>query len=124
MTTLAILLPALFLAISVAPASQTPKDLPKPMSKATGTFEVKAAPTTHAPDPTLGSYSLDKVYHGDMDGTGKGEMLSAGDPASGNAGYVAMERFTGTLAGKAGTFAIIIDAAKHNYTLDYAFSAK
>lgn len=77
------------------------------MNHATGTFEVKVAPTNHAPDPSLGSFSLDKVYHGDLEGAGKGEMLSAGDPAKGNAGYVAIERVNGTLAGKQGSFAIM-----------------
>ena len=32
-------------------------------------------------------------------------MLSAGDPAKGSAGYVALEAFTGTLHGREGTFA-------------------
>ena len=77
---------------------------------ATGTFEVKMAPTGHPPDPTLGSHSLDKQYRGDLEATAKGEMLSAGDPASGNAGYVAIERVTGQLAGKAGTFALMQSA--------------
>lgn len=74
---------------------------------ASGTFEVKVAPTGHAPDPTLASLSLDKQYHGDLEATAKGEMLSAGNPATGNAGYVAIERVTGKLAGKTGTFALI-----------------
>jgi hypothetical protein len=33
-------------------------------------------------------------------------MLSAGDPAKGNAGYVAIEQVTGKLAGHAGSFAL------------------
>lgn len=74
---------------------------------AAGTFEVKVVPTTHAPDEGLGSFSLDKQYHGDLEGSAKGEMLSAGDPKTGNAGYVAMEKVTGKLAGKAGTFALM-----------------
>jgi hypothetical protein len=77
------------------------------MNHAMGTFEVKMAPTNHAPDGSLGSFTLEKVYHGDFEGTGKGEMLSAGDPARGNAGYVAIERVNGVLAGKQGTFAIM-----------------
>jgi len=88
-----------------APAKESP------MTHASGTFDVKSAPTDHAPDPSLGSYSLDKVYHGDLEATGKGEMLSAGDPSTGNAGYVAIERIAGTLGGpsgtKTGTFAVM-----------------
>lgn len=74
---------------------------------ASGTFDVKIAPTDHAPDPTLASHSLNKQYRGDLEATAKGEMLSAGDPTNGNAGYVAIERVSGTLAGKTGTFALM-----------------
>jgi len=77
------------------------------MIHSTGTFEVKIALTDHAPDSTLASHSIDKQYRGDLEATAKGEMLSAGDPATGNGGYVAIERVTGKLAGKAGTFALI-----------------
>ncbi len=77
------------------------------MIHAKGTFEVKVAPTNHPPDSSLSSYSLDKTYHGDLEALGKGEMLSAGDPATGNAGYVAIERVTGKLNGKTGTFALM-----------------
>lgn len=104
---LALLLPLLNAQTTpVAPAA-TPAAKGTAMVQASGTFEVKMAPTGHAPDATLGSMSLDKVFHGELEGTSKGEMLSAGDPATGNAGYVAMERVTGTLAGKTGTFALM-----------------
>jgi hypothetical protein len=33
-------------------------------------------------------------------------MLGAGDPSSGNAGYVAVEQVTGTLQGHTGSFAL------------------
>jgi hypothetical protein len=33
-------------------------------------------------------------------------MLAAGEPAKGNAGYVAIEQVTGTLAGHTGSFAL------------------
>jgi hypothetical protein len=74
---------------------------------ATGTFDVKMAPGNTAPAENVGRMSLDKTYHGDLDAIGKGEMLSAGDPATGNAGYVAIERVTGTLNGKKGSFAVM-----------------
>jgi hypothetical protein len=54
----------------------------------------------------IGRYSLVKQYHGDLDATSKGEMLGAGDPSSGNAGYVAIEQVTGTLHGHTGSFAL------------------
>jgi hypothetical protein len=42
--------------------------------------------------------------HGDLEATSKGQMLTAGTPAKGSAGYVAIERVSGTLHGRTGTF--------------------
>jgi len=50
--------------------------------------------------------SLDKQFHGDLEGTSKGEMLAVQSGVQGSAGYVAMERVTGTLAGRSGTFVL------------------
>jgi hypothetical protein len=76
---------------------------------AEGTFDAKTTPLA-ADDATMGTligrYSLVKQYHGDLEGTAKGEMLSAGDPSTGNAGYVAIEQVTGTLHGHTGSFAL------------------
>ena len=78
------------------------------MSHASGTFEVKMTP--QAPDengePTVGRMSLDKQFHGDLEGTSKGQMLAVRSDVEGSAGYVAMERVTGTLQGKTGSFAL------------------
>ncbi len=76
---------------------------------ATGTFEVKLAPQSLAhpqADSALGRMSLDKVFSGDLQGTSEGEMLTAGSPAKGSAGYVAIERVSGTLDGRTGTFVL------------------
>ena len=73
------------------------------MARATGTFKVKLVPLT-ALDAVPGRMSIDKQFHGDLEGTSKGEMLMAGNPAGGSAGYVAIELVTGTLAGRSGTF--------------------
>lgn len=75
--------------------------------RATGTFEVKLTPQSmvHA-DTGLARRSIDKRFTGDLEGESQGEMLSAGNPAAGMAGYVAMETVTGKLAGRAGTFAL------------------
>ena len=75
---------------------------------AKGTFDVKVAPVAEdkADGSTLGRYSLDKQYHGDLEATSKGEMLTAGTDVKGSAGYVAMERVTGTLAGRKGSFVL------------------
>ena len=54
----------------------------------------------------LGRFSLEKMFHGDLEGAGKGTMLTAGTSVQGSAGYVAIERVTGTLHGRRGTFAL------------------
>jgi len=82
---------------------------------ASGTFEVKLAPSGEADKAegsTLGSYSLDKEYHGDLEAIAKGTMLTAGTDVKGSAGYVAIERVTGTLKGHKGSFVL-----QHNGTL-------
>ena len=48
--------------------------------------------------------ALNKRFEGDLTGVGAGQMLTALTSVKGSAGYVAIERFTGTLHGKAGTF--------------------
>jgi hypothetical protein len=76
---------------------------------ASGTFEVKMTPLPpeeNVGDPTVGRMSLDKRFHGDLEGTSKGQMLAVRSAVDGSAGYVAMERVTGTLAGRTGTFAL------------------
>ncbi len=71
-----------------------------------GTFEVKVTPL--APDEdgeaSIGRMKLDKQFHGDLEGSSTGVMLAAGMPASGSAGYVAMERVSGALHGREGAF--------------------
>lgn len=74
---------------------------------ASGRFDVKVTPMDDkTADPSLGRYTLDKQYHGDLEGTGSGQMLSAGSPAKGAGGYVAMEKVTGTLQGRTGSFVL------------------
>jgi len=75
------------------------------MSHATGTFDVKMTPQTDdkGGDPAVSRMTIDKQFHGDLEGTSKGQMLTAGDPKS-SAVYVAIEKFNGTLKGRSGTF--------------------
>ena len=79
------------------------------MTRATGTFEVKLNPqelADKAASTTLGRLSIDKQFHGDLGATSKGEMLSAGTSVKGSAGYVAIERVSGTLQGRNGSFVL------------------
>ena len=75
---------------------------------ATGTFEVKLVPLAddHATAAGLGRMSIDKQFHGDLEGSSKGEMTSFMSSIKGSAGYVAMEKVSGTLKGHKGTFVL------------------
>ena len=76
---------------------------------ATGTFEVKLIPQPpedKAEGSTLGRMSGEKQFHGDLEGTSKGQMLTATTDVKGSAGYVAIERVTGTLHGRSGSFVL------------------
>lgn len=75
---------------------------------ASGSFEVKMTSAASDPDATstIGRFSLDKQFQGDLEGTSTGEMLAVSTNVSGSAGYVAMEQVTGALSGRKGTFAL------------------
>jgi hypothetical protein len=98
------------------------------MAQATGTFDVKMAqqkadspqaqspqtPSTPAQPAALSRWSIDKQFHGALEATSTGEMLAAGNPGQGNAGYVAMESVSGTLDGHTGSFVL-----QHTGTMDH-----
>ena len=63
-------------------------------------------PEENIGDPTVGRLSIDKQFHGDLEGTSKGQMLAAMTDTKGSAGYVAIERVVATLAGRRGTFVL------------------
>lgn len=79
---------------------------------AKGDFEVKLAPLVSETEPALGRMSINKQFHGDLEGASKGEMTSFMSSVKGSAGYVAMEKVTGTLQGRKGTFVL-----QHNATM-------
>jgi hypothetical protein len=87
-------------------AAQKEKVVP---SHATGEFEVKLTPAAladKAADANLGRMSIAKQFHGDLEGTSKGEMLTAATSVQGSGVYVAIERVTGALQGRKGSFAL------------------
>jgi hypothetical protein len=78
---------------------------------ATGTFDVELTPESSDEaggddGSTLGRMALSKRFQGDLEGTSRGEMLTAMTPVEGSAGYVAIERVTGALHGRSGTFVL------------------
>jgi ketosteroid isomerase-like protein len=98
------------------PAKDSKQEAEKKTMRATGTFEVKLSPLeVHdmGEGAKVGRMSIEKKLSGDLSGTSKGEMLTAGTDVKGSAGYVAVERFTGTLQGKSGSFTL-----QHNATMN------
>lgn len=81
------------------------------IATAKGSFTVVMKPLdgpTAVEGVALGRSSLDKHFEGDLTavgvGVGVGEMLTVLTPVEGSACYVAVERVTGTLQGRAGSF--------------------
>jgi hypothetical protein len=75
------------------------------LAKGSFTVEMKPQAEPAASDGiSLGRMSLEKKFEGDLVAAGKGEMLTALTPTKGSAGYVAIERVTGSLQGKTGSF--------------------
>lgn len=101
------------LALGLAnPGAATPHQ-EKTMQHASGTFEVKMAPQPATPGieaAALGRQTIDKRFHGDLDGSSLGEMVAVMSKETGSGAYVAMERVTGTLGGKRGSFVLMHSA--------------
>lgn len=75
--------------------------------RATGTFEVTVTPAevpAVAKEAGLGLFSLEKTFSGDLEGSSRGEMLSGSTDSTGAMAYVAIDRVTGKLHGRTGSF--------------------
>jgi hypothetical protein len=73
---------------------------------ARGSIDVQLTPT-QAADSAGGPIShlvLAKQFHGDLEGSSKGQMLGAQAAVEGSGAYVAIELVSGTLNGKSGSF--------------------
>jgi Protein of unknown function (DUF3224) len=108
-----IIIGAALLYAAIHAAAQTPSPSTNHhgahLMHATGPFDVKIAPL----DPYnkdegagLSRMSIDKQFHGDLEATSKGEMLATMDQAKQSGGYTAIERVTGTLGGRKGSFVL------------------
>ncbi|MBB3220216.1 DUF3224 domain-containing protein [Pseudoduganella umbonata] len=94
-------------------------------AEAAGTFDVKIVPVPvpaarGTGDDTRARMTLTKTFHGPLSGAAEGEMLTAGTPAAGSAGYVALERFTGSLDGRRGSFVMQHSGTMHEGRQDLA----
>ncbi len=85
------------------------------MQHAKGTFAVKMAPAaqTSTGGVALARMTVTKAFSGDMAATAEGEMLTAAGAVPESAAYVLIERVTGSIDGKAGSFAFM-----HHATMD------
>ncbi len=98
------------LAANAAPNPATPEE--NPMSEPvagrvhiTGRFDVKLIPQDDKDDPSgLARLLLDKAFHGELEATSRGQMLGMRTANGTSGGYVAMEKVTGTLQGRSGSF--------------------
>jgi hypothetical protein len=77
--------------------------------KAEGTFEVKLTPQAldeRGQAAAIGRMLIDKQFRGPLEGVSAGQMIAFRSAVAGSAGYVAMERVVGKLAGKSGSFVL------------------
>jgi hypothetical protein len=88
-------------------ATQSNKGTPV-SATAKGTFDAKVTPQPAAEgdDPSFTRFTVEKQFHGDLEGTSKVQMLAAGTAIKDSGGYVALEKVTTTLAGRKGTFVL------------------
>ena len=80
------------------------------MNKIQGAFSIQLKPQAASiglENASIGRQIFDKQFRGDLEATSQGEMLSCMGHVQGSAGYVAIERVTGTLQGKQGSFALM-----------------
>lgn len=80
------------------------------MQQIRGSFDVKLqpqAPASAIAEANLGRQTIDKQFHGELNAHSLGEMLAAMTEVKGSAGYVAIERVSGTLQGKRGSFVLM-----------------
>ena len=83
---------------------------------ASGTFDITLTPQPSAPGieaAKLGRQTIAKRFHGDLDATSQGEMLATHTAVKGSAGYVALERVSGALGGRQGSFALQHSGTMH-----------
>ncbi|MDB4929304.1 MAG: hypothetical protein JWM10_1788 [Myxococcaceae bacterium] len=76
---------------------------------ANGTFEITMhpdAPYDVVDGVSLGRIRFEKRFSGPLEATSVVQMIGARTPVEGSAGYVAIERVTGSLDGRQGTFVL------------------
>jgi hypothetical protein len=85
--------------------AQTAPSTKEATMTARGPFDVKIIPQDDKLNDGITRMVIEKQYHGDLEGTSKGQMLAVGSAKSSGV-YVAVETFTGSLQGKTGSFSL------------------
>ncbi len=89
--------------------TQPEDDAPATPRRVCGTFSVTITPQAadeSVGDPVIGRMALFKRFEGPLSGIARGQMLATRTATPGSAGYVALDRFEGTLDGRAGGFSL------------------
>ncbi len=79
------------------------------ISKASGSFTVKLElqpASAQADAAVIGRRTLDKQFSGDLEASSCGEMLAVMTTVEGSMAYVALEKVSGSLLGKQGSFVL------------------
>jgi hypothetical protein len=74
---------------------------------AKGSFDIKMTPaeaTDFEKANDITRLTSDKTWHGDFEGVSHGEMITGSTASTGSMAYVAIERMTGKLNGRQGSF--------------------
>ena len=77
--------------------------------QAAGAFDVTITPQpaeAGVGDESIGRMALSKHFHGDLQASALGQMLATRTPTLGSAAYVALDRVTGVLHGRDGSFSL------------------
>lgn len=105
----------IFSVIALAGPTSSAEDQSNPVQQVkkmtqhiSGSFDVKLSPqpTGDQEEPSIGRMLIDKIFHGDLDAVSRGQMLAHMTSVKGSAGYVAMEKVTGSLQGRKGSFVL------------------
>lgn len=93
----------LFAAHAAAPGTPSKENsMSTPIS---GPFDVKLVPQEDKDDPSgIARLLLDKAFHGELEATSRGQMLGVRTADNRSGGYVALEKVSGSLQGRSGTF--------------------
>ncbi len=93
--------------MSLALAMSVAAQMEMHLVHAQGSFDIKmtpAEPTDFEKANDITRFTSEKTWHGDFEGVSHGEMITGSTASTGSMAYVAIERMTGKLNGRQGSF--------------------